>query len=68
MRIEINLKECRLNKKMSIRELSKKSGVSTGAISQIENKLSQPNLWTYSLLAIALDIEISNELLKIKKN
>jgi transcriptional regulator with XRE-family HTH domain len=67
MRIELYLRKCRLEKNMSIRQLSKKSGISTGAISNIENNITKPNLSTYTLLATALDIKICNELVKIIK-
>lgn len=62
--MEIKLKECRLERNLTIRELSNKSGVSIGEISDIENKIHIPILITYCNLARALGINVENELLK----
>lgn len=59
MRIGVKIRKLRIDKKMSIEELSKKTGLSTGAISQIERDivgLSVESLWK---IARALDTPIS---------
>ena len=59
MRIEIKEKQIRKEKNMSLSELSKKSGISTTHINDIENNLKSPSLLVAVLLARALDINIT---------
>lgn len=59
MRIEIKVKQIRKEKNMSLSELSKKSGISTTHINDIENNLKSPSLLVAVLLAKALDIDIT---------
>ncbi len=59
MRIEIKVKQIRKEKNMSLSELSKKSGISTTHINDIENNLKSPSLLVAVLLARALDINIT---------
>lgn len=53
------LKQLRLEKKLSIAELSKRSDVSTGLISQIERDLVVPSVTSLWRLAKALDTNIN---------
>lgn len=59
MRIEIRVKQIRKEKNMSLSELSKKSGISTTHINDIENNLKSPSLLIAVLLAKALNIDIT---------
>lgn len=53
------LKQLRLDKKLSIAELSRLSDVSTGLISQIERDLVVPSVTSLWRLAKALDTNIN---------
>lgn len=53
--ITYKIKELRENKRMSIRELAKISGVSKSQISDIENGRTHPTIPTLCLLADALE-------------
>lgn len=64
MRIEIVIKETRKSKNITLKQLSKKSGISTTHINDIENNLKSPSLIVAVLLAKALNINIT-ELYKI---
>lgn len=64
MRIEIRVKQIRKEKNMSLNQLSKKSGISTTHINDIENNLKSPSLLVAVLLAKALNINIT-ELYKL---
>lgn len=64
MRIEIIVKQIRKEKNMSLSELSKKSGISTTHINDVENNLKSPSLLVAVLLAKALNINIT-EIYKI---
>lgn len=44
---------------LSIQEVAKKTGLSTGMISQVERALATPSVRTLRLLSIALDVPIS---------
>lgn len=50
------LREAREKRGLLQRELSKKSGVSEGMISQYERGMHEPNLFTLTLLVDALEI------------
>jgi len=65
MRIEILLKQVREKKKITLRKLSEKSGVSKTHINDIENSLKSPSLLVMVQLSKALDVDIS-ELYKVK--
>jgi len=53
------IKELRHRKKLSIQELSEKTGLSGTLISQIENELISPPISTLMKIATALDVEIA---------
>ncbi len=59
MRIEMRIKALRMNKNMSLQDLSKKSGISTTHIHDIENNLKSPSLIVMVILAKALDTDIT---------
>lgn len=65
MHIEILLKQVRKRKKITLKKLSDKSGVSTTHINDVENNLKSPSLLVMIQLAKALDVEIT-ELYKVK--
>ncbi|MFR0822734.1 MAG: helix-turn-helix domain-containing protein [Clostridia bacterium] len=65
MHIEILLKQVRKGKKITLKKLSDKSGVSTTHINDVENNLKSPSLLVMIQLAKALDVEIT-ELYKVK--
>lgn len=64
MRIEILLKEKRREKKLTLAQLSEKTGISTSHINDIENNIKEPSLSMVVRLAKGLDVEIS-ELYKV---
>lgn len=64
MHIEILLKERRIEKKMTLAQLSEKTGISTTHINDIENNIKEPSLSMVIRLAKGLDLEIS-ELYKV---
>lgn len=59
-RLLILIKEIRKSRGMSIRELSKKSGISRTEISRIELEEVSPTLDTLLQLANALNVDIKN--------
>lgn len=62
--INILVKDVRKNKKLTLAQLSKKSGVSTTHINGVENQLREPSLLVMVRLAKALDVDIK-ELYKV---
>lgn len=64
--MELFIREVRQKKKMTLRELAKKSRMSVGAISEIENNNVDMKLSTYCKIANALEINVNSELLKLK--
>lgn len=65
MHVEILLKEVRQSKKVTLNRLSKKSGISTTHINDIENNIKGPSLFIMIRLAKALDVDIT-ELYKVQ--
>ena len=63
--INYKIKEIRKGKGLSIRELSRKSGVSHTQISDIEKHKKDTTITTLSMLAIAMDV-LPNELFDIE--
>ena len=57
--MEIRLKDIRTQKGISIRELSKISGVSKGSIEKIEGQNPNPRVETICKIASALRVELS---------
>lgn len=60
MRVEILLKELRLKKNMSLRELEMKSGVSKTQLNSIELNEKEPTITTLVRIAKALDVDIKD--------
>lgn len=65
MHIEILLKQIRQDKSVTLNNLSKKSGVSTTHINDIENNIKSPSLLVMVRLSKALDVDIT-DLYKVK--
>ena len=65
MHVEILIKEVRQNKKVTLSRLSKKSGISSTHINDIENNIKGPSLFVMIRLAKALNVEIT-ELYKVQ--
>lgn len=59
MKIEIILRQVRKGKNLTLKELSKKSGISTTHINDIENNLKSPSLLVMIILAKALNTKIT---------
>ncbi len=57
--IGIRLKELRLEQKLSIRSLARRSGLSTNAISMIERNITSPSVSSLSKIAEALSIPMT---------
>ena len=64
MKIEILIKKVRLEKNMSLNELSRLSGISKGHLSKMERQEREPRLSTLIQIALALKVDIK-ELYKI---
>ena len=64
MRIEILLKKVREEKNISIRRLSKMTGMSQGHLSRIENGETMPTILSIERIAIVLKVKAS-ELYKV---
>ena len=60
MRIGILIKEVRQEKKITLQELSKKSGISKSHINYIEKQLKQPTLIVMIQISKALNIDLKN--------
>lgn len=58
-RLGMRLKARRLEQKLSLNQLSARSGISIGMLSQIERGLSTPSLRTLRVLATALTVPMS---------
>lgn len=64
MRIEIQIKEIRKSNKISLKELSRKTGISKTHLNDIENNLKMPSLLICIIIAKALKKDIK-EIYKI---
>lgn len=64
MKIELLIKQVRLEKNMTLEELAKLSGVSRGHLSKMERQEREPRLSTLIQIALALKVDIK-ELYKI---
>lgn len=60
MKIEILLKQIRLEKGMTLETLSQLSGISKGHLSKIERQEREPKISTLILLAKALKVDVNN--------
>lgn len=54
--IHYHLYDIRTTRKLSVRELAEKSGVSKSQINNIENGLKHPTVYTLCLLSLALGV------------
>lgn len=66
MKVEILLKQVRLEKGMTLETLSQLSGISKGHLSKIERQERDPKISTLVLIADALKVNV-NDLYKIKR-
>ena len=64
MKVEIRTKEIRKIKNITLKQLSKKSGISTTHINNIENNVKSPSLIVMVILAKELNVNIT-ELYKV---
>lgn len=58
MQVEILLKEVRKEKNYTLAQLSKKSGISTTHLNDIENKLKEPSFSMMVRLSYALNVPL----------
>lgn len=66
MRVEILLREIRKERKITLDQLSKLTGMSKGHLSRIERKETEPTITSLARIALALKVDIK-ELYKIIK-
>ncbi|CUO90880.1 transcriptional regulator [Clostridium baratii] len=59
MNVSTTLKKLRKENKLTLKDLSKKSGISVSFISDIENMRRNPSIETLEALAIALNVSIN---------
>ena len=64
MRVEILLKEIRLKKNISLRDLEKRSGISKSHLNAIELQEKEPSISVLVRIAKALDVQIEELLEK----
>lgn len=60
MKIEILLKQIRIEKGMTLETLSQLSGISKGHLSKIERQEREPKISTLILIAKALKVDVNN--------
>lgn len=60
MKIEILLKQIRLEKGITLETLSQLSGISKGHLSKIERQEREPKISTLILIAKALKVDVNN--------
>lgn len=60
MRIEYLIKEIRQLRNMTLRELSKRTGISVGYLSEIERNEKKPNFDYMVLIAKALNVQLED--------
>ncbi len=58
MRIEYLIKEIRQSKNITLRELSRKTGISSGYLSEIERNEKKPSFDYMILIARALNVQL----------
>lgn len=64
MRVELLIREVRINKNYTIDELSRLSGISKGHLSKIERQEVEPSISVLVRIALALKVDIK-ELYKV---
>lgn len=67
MKIEFYIKEVRKRKKITLKQLEKKSGVSKTQINDIEKGYKMPTVFTLELIAMGLEVTI-DQLYRFYKN
>lgn len=67
MRIEFYIKKIRKSKKVTLKQLEKKSGISKTEISDIERGNKMPTIFTIELIAMGLETTI-DKLYRFYKN
>lgn len=67
MKIEFYIKEIRKSKKVTLKQLEKKSGISKTQINDIEKGYKMPSIFTLELIAMGLEVTI-DKLYKFYKN
>ena len=65
MRVEILLKEKRKEKKLTLAQLSERTGISTTHLNDIENNIKEPSISMMVRIGKALDLKIE-DLYKVK--
>ncbi len=65
MRVEILLKEKRKEKKLTLAQLSERTGISTTHLNDIENNIKEPSISMMVRIGKALDLKVE-ELYKVK--
>ncbi len=65
MRVEILLKEKRKERKLTLAQLSERTGISTTHINDIENNIKEPSISMLIRIAKALDLNVE-DLYKVK--
>ena len=58
MRIEYTIKEIRKRKGMTLRDLQRMTGISSGYLSEIENNMKNPSFFHIILIAKALNVQL----------
>ena len=65
LRVEILLKEKRKEKKLTLAQLSERTGISTTHLNDIENNIKEPSISMMVRIGKALDLKVE-ELYKVK--
>ena len=65
MRVEILLKEKRKEKKLTLAQLSERTGISTTHLNDIENNIKEPSISMMVRIGKALDLRVE-DLYKVK--
>lgn len=65
MRVEILLKEKRKEKKLTLAQLSERTGISTTHLNDIENNIKEPSISMMVRIGKALDLKVE-DLYKVK--
>jgi len=68
MKIGSTIKRLRKQKRMTLKEMSKITGIQTGSLSRIENDKMNGSLNTYMLIAGGLDLKLSELFATIEKD
>ena len=58
--VKIKIAQVRYEKNVSLRKLSRLSGIPKSTLSNFENGLSYPNIWHLEKIAYALNVKIND--------